>query len=112
VWRTALHQKRPYLHLGDAIRALKFIMDKNLFDKKVYNVLTTNSTVNDIVEVIKSYVPDIKVQYVDSRIMNQLSYTVSAEKFKSLGFTYNGTLRDGIEETVKLLAGVRRISKD
>lgn len=27
VWRTAMHQKRPYLHVSDAVRALHFILE-------------------------------------------------------------------------------------
>ena len=52
VWRTALNQKRPYLDLGDANRAIQFIIDKGLFDNSVYNVVTVNATVGDIVETI------------------------------------------------------------
>ena len=52
VWRTALHQKRPYLDLTDGVRALKFILQGKRFDNRVYNVVTDNSTVSDIVDVI------------------------------------------------------------
>ena len=53
VWRTAMNQKRPYLELGDAVRALGFILEKDLFDGQVYNVLTDNCTVGQIVDVIR-----------------------------------------------------------
>ena len=107
VWRTALNQKRPYLELGDAVRALRFILERDLFDGNVYNVLTDNVTVGGIVEIIRKYVPDVKVELVDSAIMNQLSYTVSAERFRALGFEYQGELEQGIKATVELLRGVR-----
>lgn len=107
VWRTALHQKRPYLELGDAVRSLRFIIDRDLFDGNVYNVLTDNVTVGGIVDVIKRYVPDLRVELVDSAIMNQLSYTVSPAKFAALGFDYRGNLDEGIRSTVELLRGVR-----
>jgi nucleoside-diphosphate-sugar epimerase len=61
VWRTALDQKRPYLELGDAVRALRFVIDRDLFDGRVYNVLTDNATVRSIVEIIEKYVPDVRV---------------------------------------------------
>jgi UDP-glucose 4-epimerase len=107
VWRTALHQKRPYLELGDAVRALRFILAGDRFDNRIYNVLTDNSTVNDIVETIRGFVPDLKVELVDSRIMNQLSYTVLCERFRALGFRFSGSLKDGIGDTVALLKGMR-----
>ena len=40
---------------------------------------------------------------VESKIMNQLSYNVSTEKFLKTGFKYEGSLERGIEETLSLL---------
>lgn len=111
VWRTALNQKRPYLSLRDAISALRFIIRQDAFNNEVYNVLTVNSTVAQIVEAIKKFVPDIQVSYVDSRIMNQLSYTVACEKFKSLGFGFKGNLEQDVKDTVELLQNVRSANK-
>jgi UDP-glucose 4-epimerase len=103
VWRTAYDQKRPYLDLQDASRAISFIIRSDVFDGGIYNVLTSNATVKDIAETIKEFVPDLKVEFVDNPIMNQLSYEVSCEKFKSLGFTFTGDLRQRIGETITLL---------
>ena len=73
------------------------------FDNRIYNVLTSNATVEEIVNIIRSYVPNLQTEYVDSPIMNQLSYTVACERFKSLGFRFEGSLREGIRETVLLI---------
>ena len=48
VWKTALHQHRPYLDLGDAVKAINFIIQKKLYDGRIYNVVTTNSSVSNI----------------------------------------------------------------
>lgn len=103
VWRTAYEQKRPYLHLGDAARAMAFILRKDLFDGRIYNVLTLNATVRQIVETIKEFVPDLRIEFVDSPIMNQLSYEVSTARFTGMGFKFSGELRQGISETIALL---------
>jgi UDP-glucose 4-epimerase len=103
VWRTALDQKRPYLDLHDAVRALKFVVRQDLFDNQIYNVLTDNLTVREIVEVIQQYVPDAQIELVDTRIMNQLSYTVDYAKFRSRGFEFKGDLRTGVENTIAQL---------
>ena len=108
VWTTALHQRRPYLDVSDAVRALDFIVKTGRFDNEIYNVLTTNATVSDIVEIIRSYVGDLQVRHVDSTIMNQLSYTVACEKFKSLGFRFQGDLHEAIGETVRLIRNARQ----
>jgi len=103
VWRTALHQKRPYLTLDDAIKALTFIIKHDLFDRNIYNVLTANLTVNDIITFIKQYVPQCEIEYVDTKIMNQLSYEVLNQRFVDKGFDYAGSVEKSIKETIGLL---------
>jgi len=73
------------------------------FDNGVFNVLTSNATVEEIVNIIRSSVPNLQIEYVDSPIMNQLSYTVACERFKSLGFQFEGSLQEGIRETLLLI---------
>jgi UDP-glucose 4-epimerase len=107
VWRTALHQRRPYLELADAVRAILFIIQKNLFDRRLYNVVTANATVGEIIENISHYIPDLSIRYVDTEIMNQLSYNVSSRRFAGLGFDFKGRLDDGIRETLELFKGIR-----
>lgn len=103
VWRTAMYQQRSYLDLNDAVNAALFIINNQLFNCETYNIVTINSTVAEIIKIIKKPIPSIKIQYVDTRIMNQLSFTVSNEKFKKTGFKFTGNLRKGIVNTVNLL---------
>jgi nucleoside-diphosphate-sugar epimerase len=105
VWKTALHQKRPYLALNDAVRALIFIIKKDLFDGRVYNVLTENLTVKAIIGFISQRVPDLEIEYVDAEIMNQLSYEVSNLRFTKKGFQFKGAVKDSVHETLDLLEG-------
>jgi len=103
VWTTAYDQKRPYLDLLDASRAIAFIIKNNIFDGQIYNVLTSNATVRQVVDTIKEFVPNLEIEFVDNRIMNQLSYEVLCERFKSKGFVFSGNMRRGIKETIDLL---------
>lgn len=103
VWRTALHQKRPYLALSDAMAAIEFIIKNDLFDRRIYNVLTENLTVNDIMQYIGEYISDFEIQYVNTEIMNQLSYEVSSQRIKKQGFGFKGNVRENIAETIALL---------
>jgi nucleoside-diphosphate-sugar epimerase len=107
LWRTALHQKRPYLVLDDAIRAINFIIKNSLFDRRIYNVLTDNHTVDDIIRFIRQHIPEFDIEYVDTEIMNQLSYVVSNQSFHELGFEFEGSVEKGISETIKLIEGSR-----
>lgn len=103
VWRTAMNQKRPYLDLGDAVRAMTFIIRENIFSGEIYNVVTLTTTVSDIISMIKEYIPTLKVKCVDVEIMNQLSYNVSNERFRALGFEFRGDIHKGIHDTIHLL---------
>jgi UDP-glucose 4-epimerase len=105
VWSTAYNQKRPYLDLIDASRAIEFIIKNDIFDSRIYNVLTSNSTVKDVVGVIREFIPNLEVEFVDNKIMNQLSYEVLDDRFKSQGFLSSGSLMRGIGETISLLRG-------
>ena len=108
IWRTAYDQKRPYLDLADAVRAIIHIIERDLFDGTIYNVLTLNATVRDLVETIRKLLPDLNLSFVDSPIMNQLSYEVSAQRFIDRGFAFTGDLQRGIGETVALLETANR----
>ncbi|OGV90858.1 hypothetical protein A3A66_00760 [Microgenomates group bacterium RIFCSPLOWO2_01_FULL_46_13] len=103
VWKTALHQQRPYCALDDCVRAINWIITKKIFAGDIYNIITANLTVSDILKTIQLYIPTIKVQFVDSPIMNQLSYTVSNSRSRQLGFRYHGNIPAAIQETVQKL---------
>jgi UDP-glucose 4-epimerase len=103
VWSTAYDQKRSYLDLVDAGRAMAFIIRKDLFNGRVYNVLSNNLTVRQVVDTIREFVPGLEVTFVDNRIMNQLSYEVSCERFEAEGFRFNGDLKRAIGETIGYL---------
>jgi len=108
VWLTAYDQRRPYLDLIDAVRAFTFIVKNEIFDGRTYNVLTLNATVRDIVDVIREFVPELELSFVNSPIMNQLSYEVSTERFLGKGFTYCGDISRGIGTTVSQLQTANR----
>lgn len=106
IWSTALNQKRPYCDLEDCIRAINFFAAKDCFDNQIYNIVTDNFTVQDIIDVIKKHIPEIQISFVDSPIMNQLSYEVSNKKSRELGLAYHGNIEDGIRESLLKLRNV------
>lgn len=103
VWKTALHQKRPYLSIKDASNAITFVINNDIFDQKVYNVATDNLTVNDIVRMIKQFIPQVDVELVYSKIMNRYSYGVSTVLFQNTGFIFSGKIMGDIKDTINLL---------
>lgn len=103
VWSTAYDQKRPYLDLGDACRAVTHIVRNDLFDGRIYNVLTLNATVREVVDSIRVLVPGLVVEFVDNKIMNQLSYEVLDARFRGTGFEPTAKLSESLAQELKLL---------
>ena len=106
VYKTAINQYRPYLSLNDAFRVFKFCIEKDLFNNEIYNILSGNYTVKHILNKIKKYKKKIKINFVKSPIMNQLSYHVSNKKFNKLGLILNDNLEKDIKDTLKLLDNI------
>ena len=101
VWKTALHQYRPYLTLSDCLKAINFIIKEKIFNNETYNILSTNLTVNHLIKKIREY-KKIKIKMTNSKIMNQLSYKVSSKKIEKIGLYLNSDLKKEIKQTLKL----------
>ena len=106
VYKTALNQYRPYLSLVDAFKVFKFTIEKDLFKNDIYNALSENCTVNQILEKIRKSKKKIKVKFVSSKIMNQLSYHVSKDKLNNEGLYLKNKIIHDIEDTMKLLKNI------
>ena len=103
VWSTAYDQKRPYLDLSDAVRAVEFVVKNDLFTGLIYNVVTVNATVRQVVDEIRTHISSLEVKLVDSPIMNKLSYEVLNTRFVKAGFNVSGNLDQGIADSVNML---------
>ena len=102
VYKTALHQYRPYLSLSDAFKVFKFCIENDFFKNDIYNALSGNFTVDQILQKIKKIKKNIKITFVKSEIMNQLSYHVDDAKLKNEGLKLNSNLEKDIEDTLNL----------
>ena len=104
IWGKALELFRPYLSLNDAQKTFRFIIENNFFPSDVFNILSENKTVREIINIIKSnnYKPQVK--FVNSRIMNQDSYKVSKNKIQKFGLKLNSKISRDIKITLKKLS--------
>ena len=103
VWKTAFKQKRPYLELFDACRAISHIIDNKIFNGDTYNVLTDNTSVENIIDKIQKLKPDLNINFVDDNAMNNLSYEVCNKKFKESNFKYFGDMQKEIKTMLSVL---------
>lgn len=97
VYEGAQDQKRPYLHVQDAVRSMVFAA-RELGDGEAYNVVGQNGRLQDVVDSIERYFPDVDVGYVSVEKLDQLSYIVSDEKIRKEGFRTCYDLDDGVKE--------------
>jgi hypothetical protein len=96
-----INKPRPYLSLSDAFLVLKFTIEKNFFKNDVYNVLSQNLTLINIVKIFKKYQKKVKLKYYKSKLVNQYPYMVSNEKFSSDAFKLRSKISKDIKLTLK-----------
>ena len=106
VYKTALNQFRPYLTLSDAFKVFKFCIENDFFRNDIFNALSDNFTVKQIIDKIKKNKKNIRIKLVKTKIMNQLSYHVSSEKLKKNGLHLNGKIDKDIKQTLNLLQNI------
>ena len=102
VYKTAMNQYRPYLSVRDAFKVFQFCIEKNFFKNDIFNALSGNYTVKQIISKIKKRKKNIKIKLVKSEIMNQLSYHVDDTKIRNYGLKLNSKLQKDIDDTLKL----------
>ena len=103
VWRTALDQMRPYTHIRDCAAAINFVIEHDLFSGDVYNIVSENTTVRAILAEVEKHISPITTSIIDDERMNNLSFGMDDTKIRSLGFSPQGTLEQGIVELLPIL---------
>jgi UDP-glucose 4-epimerase len=106
VYKTALKQYRPYLSLSDAYKVFKYTIENDLFKNDIYNALSENCTVDQILQKIRKYKKKIKIKFVYSEIMNQLSYHVDKKKLNNEGLYLKSKIQNDIKNTLHLLDNI------
>ena len=103
IWGNALNLYRPYLSLYDAAKVIKFIIKNKYFPNDIFNVLSENKTVKQILSEIKKNKIKIKLKFVNSKIKNYFSFITSKNKIEKLGLKLNAKISKDIKETLKNL---------
>ena len=102
VYKTAMDQYRPYLSIRDAFKLFKFCIEKNFFKNDIFNALSGNYTVRQIISKIKKRKKNVGIKLVKTKIMNQLSYHVDDSKIRKHGLKLNSDLQKDVDDTLKL----------
>ena len=108
VWESAQSEKRPYLHIQDAVDGLIFALSNNGMKGETYNVIGENASMNRITSVIAREVPEAHVVISATPNLNQVSYELDGSKFERQGFKPYHTLEEGVREIVDRFRTLRR----
>lgn len=104
IWKQNYKQVRPYLGINDAINSINFFLESNVeLWNDTYNVLTSNYSLYDIIEMMIDIDKNIAIEFIDTPLVNQYSYHVSDEKIKNLGFMTHDDMLESIKQTLHLL---------
>jgi len=71
-------QFRPCLHVDDLCRTFLACIEDERSHGQIYNVTNENYSVNQIVDIIKSAVPEVELHY--QHVIDQRSYQTSSQK--------------------------------
>ncbi len=102
VWESAYKQVRPYATLDDFCRLIIFFIKNSKFiSNEIYNLVSKNLSVEQIINFVRER-KKIRIKFINSKIMNQLSYKVSSEKIKKIGFRPKNEIKKEIIKTLRL----------
>ncbi len=102
VWKSAYNQVRPYATLDDFYRLIIFFIHKpKLISNEVYNLVSKNLSVKQIINIINKR-KKVRIKFITSKIMNQLSYRVSCSKIHKKGFKTKNNIQQEIFNTLKI----------
>ena len=102
IWKKFYKKKRPYLDLDDCIRSIIFCIFNKKIKNEILDVVTINLKVKEIKKQIEK-IKKIKKTFVDTAILNQLSYEVQSDRLNNLNFKFKGNLFSSIKNTIKKL---------
>ena len=108
IWKTMMFKPRPYLSLKDAFKVIKFTVENNFFNNQIYNILSENLTLKEILFYFKKYNKKIIINYENSKLVNQYSYKVSKNKFSKDGLFINSKINIDIKNTLKLFKNLNQ----
>ena len=106
IWKSMMNKPKPYLSLKDAFSVIKYTLENDFFKNDVYNVLSQNLTLKEIISYFKLHKKNIKIKLTNTTLINQYAYKISNLKFSNEAFMLKSKIKYDIKNTLKLLKGI------
>lgn len=103
-------QWRPLLHVKDVGNAVSFCLKNGVVG--LYNLSYKNFRINQIAEEIAELIDKVKIEYADMEFEDLRNYKVKTEKILSTGWTPTYTIKNGINEIIRLIQENRIVNSD
>jgi len=109
IWRENYEQHRPYLGLDDARQMIE-MMALGKGEKGVYNVITGNYKLSEIVDMMQDILGEneVALNFVDTPLLNQYPYKVDGSKAEAIGYHPINNISSAIRLTLRALG--KRVS--
>jgi UDP-glucose 4-epimerase len=99
-------QRRPLLHVADASQAIRFALThSDQMAGGVYNVVSENARVLDVVAALQSLQPAAQVRFTEQDVLTHLSFAVDGSRLNALGWYPQVSLEAGLAELLDHLRG-------
>lgn len=95
-------QRRTFVHVRDASAAIMHILDKlKAKNEKIqahFNIVASQHSIVELVEVIKQIRPAVQIRYTEQDIRTHYSFESTSSQVHLLGWTPQISLETGVEE--------------
>lgn len=93
-------QWRPLLHVRDVAHAIEYCLKHDI--SGLYNLSECNLKISELAEIIRSHVPNAKVEYTDIKFEDLRNYRVKNDRIFATGWRPKENIHNGITEMIKI----------
>ncbi len=109
IFESALKNPKTYLTLDDEVTAIELLIGEiDTISGTSYNAKSFHVGLEEVIDEIKKYIPEVKYKIVEQKTINQQVYTINDDKIRNIGFNSQGTIAETIRFTIE---GLLRIKK-
>lgn len=95
-------QVRPFIHVRDASNAMCYCLSEfSDLKGEIFNVVGSNASILDLVKMVKTILPKVRVHYTEQDVLTHLSIKVDPHKLLAHGWKADYSLIDGLSELIQ-----------